>query len=103
MFVSITLRATRGRPVPNWIERSVCKSRTNFTSCHQVARSGAGSIPLLKIEKVTAVRDSPERSAGRGPVNCVADVSSGRSEVNNRTFVVISQRKYASVQITNPP
>ena len=56
MFVSVTLCATRGRPVPNWIERSVRKSRTNFTSCHQVARSGAGSIPLLKIEKVTAVR-----------------------------------------------
>ena len=103
MFVVIILCATRGRPVPNWIERSVRKSRTNFTSCHQVARSGVGSIPLLKIEKVIAVSDSSERSAGRGLENCVAVVLSGRPEVNNRTFVVILQRKYTSVQITNPP
>ena len=46
MFVLITLCATRGRPLPNWIERSVRGSRTNFTSCHQVACSGAGSIPF---------------------------------------------------------
>ena len=103
MFVLITLCATRGRPLPNWIERSVRGSRTNFTSCHQVACSGAGSIPFLKTGKLPAVRDSSERSAGRGFENCVAVVSSGRPDVNNRMFVVILQRKYTSVQITNPP
>ena len=75
--------ATRGRPLPNWIERSVRESRTNFTSCHQVACSGVGSIPLLKTGKVTVVCDSSERSAGRGFENCVAVVSSGRPDVNN--------------------
>ena len=104
MFVSIMLCATRGRPLPNWIERSVRESRTNFTSYHQVACSGAGSIPLFcKTVKVTVVCDSSERSAGRGFENFIAVVSSGRPEVNNRMFVVILQRKYTSVQITNPP
>ena len=37
MFVSTTLCATRGRPLPNWIERSVRESRVNFMSRHQVA------------------------------------------------------------------
>ena len=45
------LCATRGRPLPNWIERSVRESRTNFTSYHQVACSGAGSIPLFENRK----------------------------------------------------
>ena len=103
MLVSITFCATRGRPLPNWIERSVRESRTSFMSCHQVACSDAGSIPLLKTGKVTVVCDSSERSAGRGFENCVAVVSSGRPDVNNRMFVVILQRKYTSVQITNPP
>ena len=103
MLVLITFCATRGRPLPNWIERSVRESRTNFTSCHQVACSGVGSIPLLKIGKVTVVCDSSERSAGRGFENCAVVVSSGRPDVNNRMIVVILQRKYTSIQITNLP
>ena len=117
MFVSTTLCATRGRPLPNWIERSVRESRVNFMSRHQVAPnpspflamsisgrartpscvaqvacSGDGSIPPLKTGKVIIVRKPLERPIGRSFENCVAVVPSGSQNVNNQMFVMILQK-----------
>ena len=110
--------ATRGRPLPNWIGRSVREGRINFTSRHQVAPHpspflamssparartppcvaqvacpGGGSIPSSKTGKVIVVCKPLERPIGRGFENCVAVVPSGRPDVNNQMFVMILQKK----------
>ena len=58
----------------------------------QVACPGGGSIPSSKTGKVIVVCKPLERPIGRGFENCVAVVSSGRPDVNNRMFVMILQK-----------